>query len=285
MSKKSRLKIQKIMRFIKKSLLYVFLIFFFFIFTFPFYYVFVLATRSYETIFNIPPPFTFGSHVVHNFNKLITQLPFAFNFINSSVITVGATVTRIFFCTMAGFALAKYRFPGRKFVYTLVLLILMFPRFFTIIPLFKMMVWLKWVNTYLPMIIPGMTEAIGIFLMTQFMANSIPDELMDAARIDGLNDFQILLRVVFPLSKPGISVLGTITFIGSWNDFLYALVMLPERIMQTLPVALSSLYLMAEGDFGALMLGNAITILPLLVVFVFFSKTIINNFLAGSVKG
>jgi multiple sugar transport system permease protein len=186
---------------------------------------------------------------------------------------------------MAGFALAKYKFPGRGGIYTLVLLILMFPRFFTIIPLFKMMVWLKWVNTYLPMIIPGMTEAIGIFLMTQFMANSIPDELLDAARIDGLNDFQILIRIVFPLSKPGISVLGTITFIGSWNDFLYALVMLPERIMQPLPVALSSLYLMAEGDFGALMLGNALTILPLLIVFIFFSKTIINNFLAGSVKG
>ncbi|MBN2440308.1 MAG: carbohydrate ABC transporter permease [Spirochaetales bacterium] len=283
--KKSSRLIHNIVRGVKKFFLYSVLIFFFFIFTFPFYYVFVLATRSYDTIFNVPPPITFGTYFIHNVTILLDQLPFLSNFLNSTVIAVCATGTRIFFCTMAGFALSKYKFPGRQAIYTLVLVILMFPRFFTIIPMFKMMVWFRWVNTYLPLIIPGMTEAIGVFLMTQFMSQAIPDDLLDAARIDGLNDFQILIRVVFPLTKPGISVLGTITFIGSWNDFLYALVMLPERIMQTLPVALSSLYLMGEGDFGALMMGNALTILPLLIIFVIFSKTIINNFLAGSIKG
>ena len=186
---------------------------------------------------------------------------------------------------MAGFTLAKYKFPGRQLIYTFIIITIMLPRFLNIIPIFKMMVWFGWVNTYFPMFVPGMADAFGIFLMTQYIHSSIPDSLLDAARMDGLNDFQILIRIAFPLSKQGLAILGIISFIGSWNDLLYALVMLPGKKMQTIPVALSSLHFMAEGDYGALMIGNALSLIPLLIIFIAFSKRIVSSFLASSIKG
>ncbi|MBN1697696.1 MAG: carbohydrate ABC transporter permease [Spirochaetales bacterium] len=275
----------KTKKLLRRFLLYTVLLFFFLIFTFPFYYVFVLATRSYDTIFNIPPPIIFGQHSLYNLHRLIRQIPFGMNAIHSTAIAILATSTRLVFCTASGFVLAKYRFPGKSLIFSFILITIMIPRFLNIIPLFKMMVWFKWVNTYLPMVIPGMADAFGIFLMTQYLSTSIPDELLDAARIDGLNEYKILIFIGFPLAKPGLGVLGTVTFIGSWNDLLYALVMLPERNMQTIPVALSSLHLMAEGDFGALMMGNALALIPLILVFIFFSKKIISHIIAGSLKG
>jgi multiple sugar transport system permease protein len=279
------LALYKTVQLIRRIWLYVILLFFFIIFTFPFYYVFVLATRSYDTIFNIPPPIIFGQHILYNLRRLFRQIPFGLNALHSLLIAVLATSTRLIFCTASGFVLAKYRFPGRNIIFSFILITLMIPRFLNIIPLFKMMVWFKWVNTYLPMIIPGMADAFGIFLMTQYITSSLPDELLDAARIDGLNEYKILVFIGFPLAKPGLGVLGTVAFIGSWNDLLYALVMLPARNMQTIPVALSSLHLMAEGDFGALMMGNALALIPLLIIFIFFSKTIISHIIAGSLKG
>jgi multiple sugar transport system permease protein len=133
-----------------------------------------------------------------------------------------------------------------------------------------------------------MANAFGIFLMTQFITTTVPSDLMDAARIDGLNEFWILMKIGFPLSMPGIAVLGTITFIGSWNNFLWALIMLPNEEMRTIPPALSAFQMKAEiagQGYGAKMLGNALAIIPLLLVFIFFSKKIISNFLAGSLKG
>ena len=150
------------------------------------------------------------------------------------------------------------------------------------------MMWFGWINTYFPMIIPGMANFFGIFLMAQFIQSSVPSDLIDAARMDGLNEFWILLKVAFPLSRPGIFVLGTVTFVGSWNNFLWALIMLPSKNMHTIPIALSLFDLrsdVAGTSYGVLILGNALAILPLLIVFIFFSKRIINNFLAGSLKG
>jgi len=151
-----------------------------------------------------------------------------------------------------------------------------------------MMVWFGWIDTYWPMFVPGMANAFGIFIMTQFITSSVPSDLMDAARIDGLNEFGILIQVGFPLSMPGIAVLGTVTFIGSWNNFLWAKIMLQAEYMHTIPVALSAFQMLQEGTgalWGSKMLGNALAIIPLLIVFLFFSKSIISNILAASLKG
>ena len=269
-------------------MLYLVLIFFLIIFAYPFYTVFVLGTHSISTIYATPPPTLPGDKLIENWVNLFRHVPFHLNAMHSILIAILQTGTVIFFCTMAGFALAKYNFKGRSIIYTFILLTLMIPPFLSIIPSFAMMVWFRWINTYFPMFVPGMANPFGIFIMTQFITTSVPSELMDAARIDGLNEFSILLKVGFPLSMPGIAVLGTVTFIGSWNNFLWAMIMLPEKHMHTIPVALSSFQMLQEG-MGALMgskfLGNALAIIPLLLVFLIFSKRIISNFLAGSIKG
>lgn len=251
-------------------------------FAFPFYYAFVLAT--WDVPFANPPRLFFGPFLRQNFNTLINQISIFKSILNSSAIAVLQTVTVIFFCTLSGFTFAKYEFKGKKPIFTFILLTLAIPPFLNIIPFFKMMVFFGWYQTWLPLIIPGMANAFGIFLMTQFLQNTVPSDLLDAGRIDGLNEFHLLFRVVFPLAKPGMAILGTVTFIGSWNNFLGALVMLPNPENTTIPVALSSLFVRNDGNYGGLLLGNAMAILPLLIIFLLFSRQIIDNLTAGSVK-
>ncbi len=267
---------------IRLVMTYLIMVLFTVIFAFPFYYVFVLA--SWSNIYSSPPHVIFGPDALTNVKALLSQLPFHVNFFNSLMIAVITTLGTIFFCTMAGFAFAKYEFKGKKPIMTFVLATMAIPPFLNIIPFFKMMVAFGWYQTWLPLIIPNLATAFGIFLMTQFLENSIPSDLLSAARIDGLNEFQILMKMIFPLAKPGIAILGTVTFIGSWNNFVSALIMLPNPKTSTIPVALSSLFVRSDGNYGGLMAGTALALLPLLIAFAFFSKKIISNLTAGSIK-
>ncbi|HKL71929.1 MAG TPA: carbohydrate ABC transporter permease [Marinilabiliaceae bacterium] len=204
---------------------------------------------------------------------------------NSVGIATLATITVIFFCTMGGFALSKYEFKGKKVIFLFIMSTMAIPSFLNIIPFFKIMVSIKWYGTWLALIIPGMANAFGIFMMTQYMQESIPNELLDAARIDGLNEFGILMRVAFPLAQSGVAVLGIITFIGSWNNFMGALIMLPTINKTTIPVALTKLSMQMDGDRGGLMVGSILAVIPLMVVFIAFNRQIIDSLTAGSVKG
>lgn len=255
------------------------------LFAFPFYYVFVLGTWPGDRVLEFPPHLLFGDGVAGNWKVLTDRVPFVANFFNSLGIAILATVFALFFCTMAGFAFAKYRFRLKRQLYGFVVATLAIPGFLSIVPFYKMMVAFHWINTWLPLIVPGMAGAFGIFLMTQFLQNSLPDELLDAGRIDGLSEFGLLMKVAFPLSKPGMSILGIITFIGSWNNFTSAMVLLPDIQKTTLPVALSVLNSRVENNMGALMLGTALSLVPLIVVFVLFSRQIIEGLTAGAVKG
>jgi cellobiose transport system permease protein len=268
-----------------KFLLYTFLFLFVFIFGFPFYYMLVLATVPGTQVYRNPPHIFFKTSLIDNVLALFNDIPFPINFFNSMGIAILSTITVIFFCTMGGFALAKYEFKWKKPIFFLMLSTMAIPPFLNIIPFFKMMVFFKWYGTWLPLIVPGMANAFGILLMTQFMQTSIPDGLMDAARIDGLTEFGILVRIAFPLSRSGIAVLGIMTFINSWNNFLGALVMLPNIDKTTIPVALSKLFMQMDGDRGGLMAGTVLAVLPLIIVFVLFNKQIIAGLTAGSVKG
>jgi multiple sugar transport system permease protein len=255
------------------------------LFLFPLYYAFVIATNDNKTVFAASPPWLFGPNFINNFLQMLHKFPIGTYFINSTIISLLSVTTKIFFCTLSGFVLAKYRFKGRNVIFGLILFTLSMPKFLNLIPLFNMMIWLKWINTYMPMFVPTMADGVGIFLMTQIIQKSVPDELLDAARVDGYNEYQIALRLGFPLAKSGIAVLGTIAFINSWNDFMYALVMLPNREMHTIPVALASFMNTAEKDFSIMMMATGIAVVPLILVFLFFSRQIISNLLAGSVKG
>ncbi|MBN1241148.1 MAG: carbohydrate ABC transporter permease [Spirochaetales bacterium] len=254
------------------------------IFALPFWMVFVLASWPAREVLVFPPHLWFGNGLLENWQQLLARIPFARNYFNSFGIATLSTLGNIFFCTMAGYAFAKYRFKGRDFLYGFVIATMAVPGFLNLIPFYKMMVKFGWINTWLPLVVPGLAGAFGIFLMTQFLTNSIPDELLDAARIDGLTEFGILRRIIFPLAKPGLAVLGVVTFVGSWNNFTGPLVLLPKVESTTLPVALSALNSRVDNNLGALMLGNALTLLPLIIVFVFFSKRIIAGLTAGAVK-
>ncbi|MBN1410938.1 MAG: carbohydrate ABC transporter permease [Spirochaetales bacterium] len=256
-----------------------------FIFLFPLYYVAVIATNTNSSVFADVPPFSIGPNLVNNFLQLLHKVPIGIYFINSTAISVLSVATKVFFCTLTGFVLAKYKFKGRNLIFGLILFTLSTPKFLLLIPLFNMMIWLKWINTYLPLIVPSMADGLGIFLMTQIIEKSVPDALLDSARVDGFSEYQIAFRIGFPLARPGIAVLGTVAFIASWNDFMFALVMLPSRHMHTIPVAIASLMNTAEKDFSVMMMATGVAILPLILVFLFFSRQIISNLLAGSVKG
>jgi multiple sugar transport system permease protein len=226
----------------------------------------------------------FGNGVQENAQILFSRVPYLKNFLNSLGIAAISTVLTIFFCTMAGFAFAKYKFKFKKQLYQFVIATLAIPGFLNIVPFYKMMVAFKWINTWLPLIVPGMAGAFGIFLMTQFMENSIPEEILEAGRIDGLTEFGLLMKIAFPLAKPGMAILGIITFIGSWNSFTSAMIFLPSVEKTTLPVALSMLNSRVDNNMGGLMLGTALSLIPIIIVFVAFSKQIIAGLTAGAVK-
>jgi multiple sugar transport system permease protein len=269
-------------------ILYFILIIFSLLFVFPFFFMLVLSSRDFASIYSFPPPMWFGDSISFNFSEIVQKHKFFFNsIVNSIIIAVLATVSQVVLNAIGGFGFAKYEFKGKNFFFTFLLITMMMPGFVNIIPFYKMMAWFGWINTFYPMIIPGMANSFGIFLMRQYIQDSIPIDILDAARIDGLGEFQIILKIVIPLIRPAIAVLGTITFIGSWNNFLGALLMLPAKEMQTIPVALRAMNadIGNTGGFGPVMLANTISVFPLLVIFIVFSKQIIKNLIAGSIKG
>ena len=275
----------KVKRIFFKIVVYIILFAILIIFLYPYYHLVVMATRNYETIFTKPPPFIPGKELVDNMKILFSEIPFGINILNSIVISILATLSQVFFCTMAAFALVKYEFRFKKIITTLVFISILFPRFLWIIPTFQLMVWFKWVNTYFAMFIPQIGNALGIFLMIQYMKTSIPDTIMDAAKIDGLGDYRMLIHIVFPLSKAGIGILAIYTFVTNWNDFFYGLIMLTNETTYTIPVALSVLNGMTgQRILGPMFLANIISVIPVLLAFLLFARKIIPNMLAGSIK-
>ena len=272
----------------KSAVLYTVLVALAGVFFFPFYYMFIIASHPRETMFRTPPNLWFGGALGENLNRLLfvqEQVPYLVNYANSIIISVLTVAATIFFCTMGGFALAKYEFKGKKFIFLFILSTMAFPPFLNIIPFYRMMVAFGWINKWRALIVPGMAGAMGIFLMRQYMEESIPDALLDAARIDGLNEFGILTRVAFPLAKPGMGVLAIITFVGSWNNFLGAFILLPNLRSTTLTVALNTLNAVSFGQFGMVYAGTALAILPLLIIFFLASRQFISGLTSGSVKG
>ncbi len=268
-----------------KILLYFILVVFVILFAFPFYYVFVLASQEGTNMYVNPPHIFFGKFYFANIVKLFEEIPFGLHFMNSVAIGVLATVSTAFFCTMCGFALAKYEFKGKKLIFTIMVGTIAIPAFLNLVPFFKMMTVFGWYDTWLPLIVPGMANAFGIFMMTQFLKDAVPNDLIAAARIDGLSEFGILMRMVFPLAKSSLAIIMIVTFVGKWNDLIGPLIFVPSVSKQPIPLALSRLYSNLDGDRGGLMAGNTLAILPLAVVFSIFSKQIISGLTAGSIKG
>ena len=251
----------------------------------PFYFMFVFATHDRSEIFQLPPPTWFGDDTASNYNSLVERVPFWRSLWNSTYLAVVSTVTTLFFCSLAGFAFAMYSFKGRELLFSVVIGTMLIPTALNIVPFALIMQGLGWIDEPKALWIPGMASAFGIFMMRQYIGSAIPRELMEAARIDGETEFGIYRRIIVPLSAPVLGTLGLITFIGSWNAFVGPLIIFRSTETQTAPLLLRSLQAVANTDWGALMVGVVLTVLPLLVVFIFASRQLIEGLTAGSTKG
>ncbi len=252
----------------------------------PFAWMIVSSFKNNAEIFRYPP--TFFPEVLRpdNYTKLFDMWPFGTWFVNSVLIASIGTIAVLFFSSLAGFGFAKYEFKGRNVLFAILIASTMIPFQLILIPLFIEISRFKMINSYTGLIIPFMAPALGIFLMKQFMA-SIPNELLDSARIDGCSEFGIYLNVIVPLIRPAMGTLAIITFLGSWNSFIWPLVILRSDVMMTLPIGLARLTENVPGktrDFGVIMAAATLVSVPVIAVFVAMQRQFISGLLSGAVK-
>lgn len=251
---------------------------------FPFYWMIVASTRRSDSILNLPPPVTFGRDLATNYTDLMSQLPYWRDALNSLLVSGVETVLVLFFCSLGGYAFAKFTFAGRDKLFALMLATMMIPNILGIIPQFMLMKYLGWLDTYLPLIVPGAVNAFGIFWMRQYISSAVPNELIDAARIDGANEFRIYWNIVLPVITPALGALAIFTFMGKWNEFFWPLIILKDPTKYTLPVALASLQSIFGTQLGVQMLGASIAILPVMIVFLVSARRFMTGLTAGAIK-
>ena len=269
---------------VSRLLVYAVLIVTVIISVFPFYFMFVSGTNSNVEILRIPPSLVPGSNLKENFAFLQTRIDIWRVTFNSFVVAGSFTVLSVIFFSMAGYALAKFQFRGKRIIFMLVILTMMLPAQVTYIPRYMLATKLKWVDTYWAVIIPPLANAFGIFLMRQNLY-AIPDALIEAARLDGCSEMGIFWRIVMPNMKPAISALGIYMFMTSWNNFLWPLITLNSTSMQTWQLALSVLNgAKWEKQYGVIMLAAGAATLPILLIFLFFQKHFVAGVMGSSVK-
>ncbi len=203
---------------------------------------------------------------------------------NSLFVAGSVTIVVVLIQSMAGYVFAKKEFPGRDLIFIVILSGIMIPRAVTIIPAFFIAKYLKILNTYPGLILPPLAVPLGVFLMRQYM-QTLPSELLDASRIDGCSEFGTFWRIVLPLSRPGLAVLAIYTFMEQWRDFLWPLIATQKDVMKTLPVGLSVFHTEFRTDYGIQMAAVLLSVLPFMVVFLFFQRYFIKGMTIGALKG
>jgi multiple sugar transport system permease protein len=233
---------------------------------------------------HFPPPFLPSKLTLANYHELFARIGLGRNFANSVLVSGAITVLSLLVNTMAGYAFAKLRFAGRERIFQVLLAALVIPAQVAMLPLFLMMKGLGLANNFGGVIVPALATVFGIFLVRQY-ARSIPDELLEAARIDGASELRIFFQIVLPMLKPVLVTLAIFTFMASWNDFMWPLIVLTDQSQYTLPVALASLSREHIQDVEMMMAGAVITVLPVLLLFLLLQRYYIQGLLLGSVKG
>ena len=251
----------------------------------PFYFTFVFATHPRTEIFNTPPPLWFGLSSQSNFELLLERLPFWRNLGMSLYVAGMTTALNLLLCSLAGYAFATYEFRFKRELFAVVLGSMMLPSFLNMIPSFMIMDALGWIDQPRALYVPAAASALGIFMMRQYIGSAIPRDLLDAARMDGCGEFRIFWSVVRPLLGPALGTLGLITFISPWNNFVAPLVVMRTAENYTLPLALRSMQSPNNTEWGALMMGSAIAMLPLLIVFFFSARRLVAGLTSGAVRG
>lgn len=250
----------------------------------PFVWMILGSFKTTAELRNVPPTWIPELPTLGNYQDLFDRQDFGRFFFNSAVVASAVTIGNLVFCSMLGYALAKLRFPGRRPLFLLVLATLMVPGLVTFMPMFVLVANLGLVNTHAGLALPYVAQAFGVFLMRQFIIG-IPDELLDAARIDGAGEHYIFWRIVLPLTGPALATLAILMFLGSWNNFLWPLVVATTEDMYTLPVAISLFSTGAHGtNLGLLMAGSAVTLVPVLFVFIVLQRFFIQGIAMTGIK-
>lgn len=252
----------------------------------PFFWMFSGSLMTSKEVTASPPPLLPGQPQWYNYADVARVVPLGRSYVNSLVVTGLTVAGMLFTSSLCGFAFAKYDFPGRRVLFMLVLASLMIPFFVTLIPLFYIVKQLGWLNNYAGLILPGVVSAYGIFLMRQFILD-IPDELLDAARIDGASEFRIYWQIVLPLIGPALATLGSFNFVTTWNAFLWPLLVVQSRELFTVPLALNTLrsYGMQAQFQHLQMAGTAVSVIPALVVFVALQRYFVRGLALTGLKG
>lgn len=252
---------------------------------YPFFVMLISSTHdTYDIVsrINILP----GDQIVRNFMRLSKYIDLRRGFLNSAFLAVTTAALQIYFTAMAGYAFSKFSFRGKKFLFGVVLVAMMLPGQIHIIGFYKQVQDMKLINSYVPIIIPAIADCFAVFFYKQFLDSSLPNELIEAAIADGAKETMIFHRIVLPMMKSALITEGVMNFIGSWNSYLRPLILLNDKNRMTLPLLIATVRDGMHADYGAQYVGLVISVIPLVIIFIFSSKVIMNNISIGSaVKG
>ena len=249
---------------------------------FPFVWMLLSSFKPLREIFQLtvlPHTWTLG-----NFRQVLFQTAFPRWFLNSLVVAGISTVSVLFFCSLVGYTLTRLRFPGRNVIFLIILSTLMVPTEMLVIPWYVMSTQYGWVNTFWGLAFPGLIPAFGVFLMRQFF-QTLPRDLFDAGRVDGVSEFGLFWRIGLPLVRPGLAALGIFNFVGNWNAFLWPLIIAKSPTMRTVPVGVALFSGEASTQWNLIMAASALAIVPVLLVFFVFQRQIIEGVVLTGVKG
>lgn len=250
----------------------------------PFFWMISTSFKSKGAMLQIPVEWIPKEPTLNAYKQVFIRFPFFRAILNSVFITVCYTAITIISASMAAFAFAKIRFPFANALFKIYLASMMIPTQVTLIPLFIIMNKMKLINTYPSVILPSLFNAFAVFMLVQHM-RTIPDDFIEAAQIDGASILYIYRKVIMPLSSPAVATLCITTFMGSWNDYLWPLVMLTDKNKMTLTLALNSLNGQYATEYNILMAGSLISMIPIILVYIFASKKFTHGMFAGGVKG
>lgn len=252
---------------------------------FPFYWLFAMSTQTTAQIFGYPVDLLPSNQMMVNIRGVLGSIDLFRAMLNSFIVSGSLALLVMFFDSLAAFTFAKFEFPGKSVLFRILIATFLIPSGLSLVPSFVLMSKLGWVGGLQALIVPGAANAFGIFLLRQFCETSLPNELIESARVDGANFFRTYWSVALPMLRGGVAFLGIFTFIGAWNDYVWPLVVLVNPAEQTLQTALAQLNTIYSTNYGWVMAGALISVLPLIAVFIIGSRHFIANIAAGAVKG
>ncbi|MET9845213.1 carbohydrate ABC transporter permease [Streptomyces ossamyceticus] len=264
---------------------YIILIGFTLISLFPLFWTAVAASRDNARLAETPPPFWFGANLFDKIEVAWKDANLGEAFLNTTIVAGISSLTIVFLSTIAGFAFAKLKFKGRGALMLIVIGTMMVPPQLQVIPLYMMVAKLDWTDQLQAVILPSLVSAFGVFFMRQYLLQALPDEIIEAARVDGASSWRVVWHVVFPAARPAMAVLGMLMFVQTWNDFLWPFLVLTQLGNPTVQVAVAGLGRGYTPDQALIMAGALLSTLPLLLVFAVFGKQIVGGIMQGAVKG